>query len=64
MFKFSLCIVKIVTPFSIGFGLFAGPWWDSVIEKNHIIKTTRIYCINEYYDNSEMKIPNRMLGQI
>ena len=30
--SFSLCIVKIVTPCSIGFGLLAGPWWDSEIE--------------------------------
>ena len=31
--SFSLCIVKIVTPYSTGFSLLAGPWWDSVTEK-------------------------------
>ena len=36
--SFSLCIVKIVTPCSIGFGLLAGPWWDSEIEKTFGVK--------------------------
>ena len=35
--SFSLCIVKIVTPCSTGFGLLAGPWWDSVTEKKKTI---------------------------
>ena len=26
-------LVKIVTPCSISFGIFAGPWWDSEIER-------------------------------
>ena len=35
---YSLCIVKKVTLCSIGYGLLASPWWDSVREsklQNH-----------------------------
>ena len=45
--SFSLSIVKIVNPCSTGFGFLAGPWWDSVMEDEHIYTTVTVVTSNE-----------------
>ena len=55
---FSLYIVKVVTPCSIGFGLLAGLWWDSKIEKKScsVRFSTIAHRVQQYtFETSQVK---------